>query len=358
MAKNTKDAVKFLIDILPNTFLDNYSIKEVFKDISSDKNIRNGVVAFKEFLYKLYNYIITDNTLKEKPTREVHEFMDNSSLPIDFPFLNILQSILVNIGFYGTLCDNESSILIEDFEVLTIIGNANMNSQGKMPLSKFIEGLKYLKQCGIKFDGIDLNMKKPDMSNTKVIKVSYPDNQLMLIGLKTMAIAQKKLRISGHEDYFLCCNYKVIMADNYDLNLGFQDFINTLDVSLKDFVVSIHNKLLLSGLRVEIEQIKYMRFRITYFNKSKEFCTFSGSLKGYSFIIKANNIANLPELIKGFHPVLQEKISRGFGCYKKTGGDHCIGGCQGYRFPLNESFINFSDDIMIWIENELTYTKK
>ncbi len=357
MQKTTKNMAVYIKNIIPSNIPETYTIKQIFKNISSENSIRKGIIGFRDFLYHFCDYIIADDSLYDKPSREIHEFLDNISLPLDFPFLNELSSILVNIGFYGILDDNSQSLSIADWQLLAFVGNANLRSQKKMVVPKLIEGLRYLKNCGIIIEGIDLNIKKPDIAKVETLKISFPKNPIMLLGLKVMAIAQNQLRTSGHEDFFLCCNYRILKEESTDASIVLKDFINPLTSNMQDFVMKLHQLFIEAGLITKVE-VKYFIFRFIYSYKNKEICTISTSLNGYSLIIKMNNIINFPDIFNELPLLLQQKISKGFGCYRKIGGDHCDGGCQGFRFSLDDSLIAMSEDIVIWLDKELSSLKR
>lgn len=356
MPKLIKDMAVYLKSILPSNIPETYSIKPIIKSISTEENIRKGVLGFRDFLYHLYDCIILSGSLYDKPYKDKHEFEDNTSLPIQFPFINHIESILVNIGFYGKLADDGDSLVVTDWQQLTFLLNANIKSNSKMTESKFIEGLRFLLSCGINFDGIGLDAKKPDMSKTESVKVSYLNNSIMLTGLKVMAIAQNELRTSGHEDFFLRCDYRVLKEEKTDLTSIFRDIVNPLPEALQEFALKLHQRFIDDGLKPNVEA-RYFRTRFTYSFKSKEICTISQSLKGYSLMIKAKNILNFPDAFIKFPEHLQQKISKGFGCYRKRGGERCDGGCQGYRFSFNNSLLELSQDIEIWLGKELSYLK-
>ncbi len=352
MPKQTKDMALFIKGIMPTSILENYSIKPIFKNISNEESIREGVFGFRKFLYRFCDYISNNKTVGEEVTKKTHGFEDNTTLSKDFPLFNNLVSILVNIGFYGELSDVNKSLLLKDFESLCLVGNANLNSKTKMSISKLIEGFRHLKNCGFCFEGINLDEKNPNIEKLEFLKISYPDNPMMLVGMKAMATAQCKLRTFGYQDYFLSCDYKILIDSNDQIDMDFKDFINPLPTDLKDFVMQTDKLFIQSGLTQRVES-KYFRIKIIYSYKSKEIFTFSSSINGICFIIKSNNIINFPSIIESFPGTLQQKILKGFGCYRKTGGDHCEGACQGYRFPLDGSFLPIIDNVRTWIEKEL-----
>lgn len=139
--------------------------------------------------------------------------------------------------------------------------------------------------------------------------------------------------------------------------MDLKDFVNSLSKDLKDFVLKLDRIFIEEGL-VKNTESKYFRIKNVYSYKGKDLFTIASSINGYCLIIKSNNILNFPNIIENFPLVLQQKISKGFGCYRKTGGDHCEGACQGYRFSLDDSFFPIQKDIELWIDKELSSLKK
>ena len=59
------------------------------------------------------------------------------------------------------------------------------------------------------------------------------------------------------------------------------------------------------------------------------------------------------DVIKKFPSSLQKLITRGYGCDRKLRNECCQGGCQGFRFPLDDSIFDISSYIKTWLDNEV-----
>lgn len=89
---------------------------------------------------------------------------------------------MINIGYNSEMAVNGDLLLITDLLLLTdVIGGEGQIRKNKMPFPIIIEGLQFLTLCGFAFDGINF---ESDVLNTGLIKISYPDNPIMLTGLK------------------------------------------------------------------------------------------------------------------------------------------------------------------------------
>ena len=60
MQKSIKDLVVFLQKLLPSEIPETYAISPVIKKISGEANIREGITAYRDFMYRLCNCLITD----------------------------------------------------------------------------------------------------------------------------------------------------------------------------------------------------------------------------------------------------------------------------------------------------------
>lgn len=349
------DMARYIKNIIPSNIPETYTIKPLFKHISGEENIRKGILAFRNLLYFVCDRLIADGSLYDKPAKHTQKNDSHPSLPVSFPFLNNVKSILFNIGYHGKLIENSESILLEDLNLLTVvIGADGGQMKAKISVPKLMEALKFLTSCGVNFDGIDLDARALDLSKVASIKISYPNNPVMLIGLKVMAIAQKDLYTKGNHDIFLRCDYRVLKDEDTEVISILKDFVSPLSDQVQDFALKLHKRFLDAGLTCIVD-VFYLGIRFIYSHKNKEIWTFSAAHEsGYRILIKAQNTHKYPEVIEKFPLPLQEKISRGYGCNKKIFGEPCQKGCHGFSFPLDDSIIDISQDIEVWLDNEVS----
>jgi hypothetical protein len=262
---------------------------------------------------------------------------------------------LFNIGYHGELIENGGAILLDNLNLLTsVIGADGGQMKAKISIPKLIEALKFLTCCGVCFDGIDLDERTLDMSKAAALKISYPDNLVMLTGLKAMAIAQKDLYAKGNHDIFLRCDYRILKAEDTEIISILKDFVAPLPTVVQDFALKLHQRYLDAGLTCIVD-VFYLGIRFIYSYKNKEIWTFSAAHEsGYRILIKAQNTHIYSDVIETFPLPLQEKISRGYGCNKKLFGEPCQKGCHGFSFPLDDSIIDISKDIEVWLDKEVS----
>lgn len=355
MQNTISDMARYIKNIIPPNIPETYTIKAMFKHVSGEENIRNGILAFRDLLYLVCDRLIADGSLYEKPIKNTQSNDSHQNLAGSFPFLNNVKSILFNIGYHGELIEDGGSILLDDLNLITfVVGGDGGQMRAKISIPKLIATLKFLTCCGFYFDGIDLDARTLDISKATSLKISYPDNPVMLTGLRVMAIAQKDLYAKGNHDIFLRCDYRVLKDEETEVISILKDFVSPLPAVIQDFALSLHQRSLDAGLTCIVD-VFYLNIRFIYSRKNKEIWTFSASLEsGYRILIKAQNTHMYPDAIETFPLPLQEKISRGYGCNKKLFGEPCQNGCHGFSFPLDNSIIDISQHIEVWLDKEVS----
>ncbi len=131
MEKTMGDLAKFLKQLLPVNIPERYTINSMFTDISNEEDIRSGVLTFRDFLYRLCDGLITDNTLCNIPKKGKKKFSDETTLTVEFPFMNNIRSILLNISQHGILSETGDSLLINSWDMLSLKRSLNKNSTTK-----------------------------------------------------------------------------------------------------------------------------------------------------------------------------------------------------------------------------------
>jgi len=344
MRKTLGDMAKHLKSIISPESLEAYAIKPIFEDISSEGNIRDGVLAFRVFLYRLCDTLIAEGDSYDNYKKIAHPYENRITISLSYPFLNNIKQLLLNIGFHG--------IMIENAEAITTGNNVFYE---KVSDSKNIECLKFLTECGIRIDGMDLNKKRQKLSEVETLRFSYPDNPAMLTGLKAMAVAEIELGTKDNRDILLRCDYRALKKDDADMTSILKDTIKPLPSNIQDFILRLHQFRLDKELNCDVE-IKDFWIKIKYSHKKKEIWGINTSLNnGFEITAKASNTHKYTDTIERFPLALQEMIAKGYGCGKRRGVSNiCDGGCKGLCIPLDDSVLEISDAIEIWFDKELS----
>ena len=348
MRKTLSDMAKHIKSIILPETDEAYAIDPIFMDTSSEETIREGVAAFRDFLYRLCDVLITEGDLYDNYKKIAHAYENRITISLSYPFLSNVKNLLMNIGLYGVLIENAQSLAF---------GN-NVFSP-KIPVSKSMECLRFLTDCGISIDGVDLYEKKPDLSKIETLTISYPDNTAMLTGLKVMAMAEKEFGTLINKDIFLRCDYRALGNDGIDAVSILKDTIIPLPANIKDFILRLHQRCLDKGFTCEAE-IKDFWIIVKYSYKRKELWGLNTSLNnGFHISVKAKNTDKYSDVIEKFPLILQEMIAKGYGCGRKRDIiGHCDGGCRGIPISLDDSVLDISDDIETWFDQELASLQK
>jgi len=337
----------FLKNLIPADIPNNYALNPKLKNIAGKENIRNGVIAFRDFLYTLLDRIISDGHLYAKQPK-------TPSNIDDYPFLYHLANLLVDIGYYGNLSESGNSLLVSSIKA-------------KIPAACQMDCLRFLTLCNLTFSGVDLGAKNLNISETQMMEVSYPRNPIMLTGLKAMAFAEMELRTTrkfANDKNILRCDYHLLKAENSDIGDILQDFLHSLPEAVQNFVLKLHKRHTDLGMTCALRILDDFHFAYADTRKSRRGLDTQGiyskrlwgvsiSLKhGYCLVVRAKKIEKYADIIKTFSPALQEKIAKGYGCDRKR-GERCQGSCIGIRIPLDENIPAMNNDIETWLEQEV-----
>ena len=349
--KPINEYAKYIKNLIPANIPEIYALKPMFENVASEENIRNGVIAFRDFLYLFCDRLIADGHLYAKPQKTKN--------PDDYPFLNNINHLLIDIGYHSKLAESGGSLLITEIPSFTA-------PKPKIPVSKQIECLRFLALCGFVFIGIDLEAKTLNNSEVQLIEVSYPNNPILLTGLKALSIASKELwvRFYNNADNLLRCDYRVMKAEDTDVLDVLKDFLHPLPEKFQKFALELHQRYIDMGMTCVTLNDNAIHFAYSYIKNSKRALStrdiyqmrvweFYLSMKyGYCIFVRAKKADKYADVIEKFPLCLQEKIAKGYGCDRKLRNERCQGGCQGIRIPLDDSILEIKRDIEIWLDNE------
>jgi hypothetical protein len=349
-------------NMIPANIPEHYTLKPMFANVADEVSIRNGVVAFRDFLYLFCDRLLSDGQFYAKPPTK-------PSSMADYPFLNNVTNILVDIGYHGTLADGGHSLLVTKLPLCVAhIDEDGKKKPPKIPVSSQMECFRFLALCGCVFTGVDLDAKTIVISEAQPLKVSYPGNPLLLTGLKALSIADMELRTGRrywNDHNLLRCDYRLLKAEDTDVTDRLADFLHPLPEEVQQFAQQLHKRYTGIGMTCTLSVLDDVSFSYAHIGKSskalssrdkyqKRVWAFSHSLRyGYSLFVRAKKTDKYADMIKAFPLSLQEKIMAGYGCYRKMGRERCQGDCQGIRIPLDDSILVIGKDIETWLDREV-----
>jgi hypothetical protein len=372
--KPIHEVAEFFKNLIPVDIPEKYQLKPRFKNLTSDlassiasdlksnltseENIRNGVVAFRDFLYLFFDRLISDGFLYAKPPKK-------PSSMTDYPFLNHIACLLVEIGYYGDLSESGGSLVVTGLPSCTaFIDESGKRKDPNISGVNMMECLRFLSLCGFVFNGIDLETKVFDISQPA--EVFYPDNPVMLTGLKVMAIADKELRKrrGWNDNAILGCNYRLLKEEDTDIGDVLKDFLHPLPENVRAFALTLHKRYTDMGMTCSKRTLGDVNFAYADIRKNRKVLSptdiyalsvwqFSISIKnGYCMFVRPKKTDKYADIIENFPDCLREKIAKGYGCDRKR-NERCSGGCQGICIPLDESILEIGNDIQTWLDNEI-----
>jgi len=355
------EVARFQKNLVPADIPKAYALKPMFKNIASEENIRNGVVAFRDFLYLFFDRLISDGHLYAKPPKK-------PSGMADYPFMHNITNLLVDIGYHGRLAEGRDSLSIA--EIPTCAASVDGNGKRKppkIPASNLFECLRFLTLCGFAFNGVDLKAKTFAASQAQPLEVLYPNNPILLTGLKALSIAEMELRTTRrywNDNNLLRCDYRPMKAEDTDMLDVLKDFLHPLPAKIQKFAIKLHQRYVDMGMTCTMSILGDVNFSYAHINNNRKALLprdayalrvweFSYSMKnGYCIFVRAKRTDKHADVIAKFHSTLREKVARGYGCDRKLRDERCQGGCQGIRLPLDGSILDISKDIETWLDIE------
>ena len=360
--KPISDVAIYLKNLIPANIPVTYALKPMFESVASEENIRNGIIAFRDFLYLLCDRLISSGHLFAKPPK-------TPSNMTDYPFLHNMTNILVDTGYHSKLAESSDSLLIAIIPSCNSYTDENGKKRSpKIPASGLIECLRFLTLCGFAFAGIDVEAKTITVSETHPLEVSYPGNPLLLTGLKALSIADMELRKGRrywNDNNLLRCDYRLLKAEDTDILDELKDFLHPLPEKIQEYALQLHQRYVEIGLTCTLSILDDTSFSYAYINESRKTLSsrdkyqqriwaFSYSMRnGFCLFVRAKKTDKYADVIANFPLALQEKIAMGYGCYRKMGREYCQGDCQGIRIPLDDSVLTMSMDIETWLDHEM-----
>jgi len=210
--KPINEIAEYKRNLIPASIPEGYALKPMLGSVANDDWIRKGIVAFRDFLFLFCDHLISDGQFYAKPPKK-------PSSMSDYPFLNNITNMLVEIGYLGKFIENGNSLLITKLPLcIAQVDVSGKKKPPKIPVSAQIECLRFLSLCGFVFSSIDLTAKTLDVSDTQPLKVSYPKNPSLLAGLKALSIADMELREGRrywNDHNLLRCDYFFLLFEKW-----------------------------------------------------------------------------------------------------------------------------------------------
>ena len=356
------EVARYKRTLVPAHIPKEYVLLPMFENIADADSIRSGIVEFRDFLYLFFDRLIEDGHLYAKPPKK-------PSGMADYPFLNYITNILVEIGYYGILADDGSALTVPKLPLCSSsVDESGKKKSAKIPASGLLDSLRFLTLCGFDFADADLGTKTLTISETQPLIISHLDNPILLVGLKALAVAdieRRNGRAYWNDHNLLRCNYRLLKAEETDVADELRDFLRPLPDEVQAFAINLHQRYVSMGLTCTLSILDDTSFSYAVISErskglstrdkyQKRIWAFSNSMRnGYSLFVRSKKTDKYADVIEGFSPVLQAKLAEGYGCYRKFGRERCQMDCQGVRLSLDDPILEMAKDIEMWLDNEM-----
>ena len=107
------EVAKYQKNLIPVNIPEFYSLKPQFMSIADESHIREGIVAFRDFLLLFCDILITDGHLYAKAPKKPTSIAD-------YPFLFNITNLLVDIGYHGKLIAGDNSLMVSQLPLCTV----------------------------------------------------------------------------------------------------------------------------------------------------------------------------------------------------------------------------------------------
>jgi len=119
-------------------------------------------------------------------------------------------------------------------------------------------------------------------------------------------------------------------------NYQFEDFLMSVDDAYKDFVLTVHERLLQEGCKVKIASSKTNLFSVKYTQGRKGVFNFMLRKRGMKASVYAANFAAYPDVLNSLPESMVQQIAKTSACKNMADPPTCWDGCVGYDIHIGD----------------------
>ena len=117
----------------------------------------------------------------------------------------------------------------------------------------------------------------------------------------------------------------------------FEDFLMSVDDRYRDFVITVHEKLLQEGCKLKVGSSKTNLFSVKYTQGRRGIFNFMLRKKGLKASVYAGNFAKYPDVLNRLPAGMVDQIANAAPCKNLTGPKPCSWAkCSGYDIPIGD----------------------
>ena len=201
MKKDLSDVCNYLKGlIIPHT-PGGFKVAEPFRHGLADEELEKGILAFRTFLYNLYDKIAADKSLLDIEKGQIYApEAGEDSIHKCFPIINDIAVVLWTLGIYGKLeTEPRKELAVNGNDLLTPLSSTKPPAINKLSNKRKAEVFNYLADIGFYFEDLNLS-ESMDLSKTGTFYVAYENDSYVILGLKLLALAKHNIK-SGYQKF-------------------------------------------------------------------------------------------------------------------------------------------------------------
>ena len=306
---NHADVCKYLQNVIIKHTPDDFVVVEQFRYGLTDAEIYAGIIAFRTFLYDLY-----DKIAATKSDIIANEF----------------AAILYFMGIHGEL-ESKSKLAIRGSDLLIKNKKDSKPHQvmKKMKGKRVAEIFAFLADMGFCFEDIEYS-KAVNLSEVGIFYVSNKNESNLIVGLKLLAKAQEHTATDYDrlQNGFMRCNFYPLASEtSIDYHSRMVDFADTQPPEIKDWLMDLDKLLMENGCHIDASIWEYAS--VSYMLGKQMVCRIDMMLSGCKIIPNTRRAKSLD----GIATVLSDKFIKAL----EEDGCECGRNCKqgAYKIAFN-----------------------
>ena len=381
MKKDLADVCNYLKGLVISHTPEDFVIAKPFTHGLSNDELKQGILAFRVFLYGLYDKIAADkDKLDVIKGKKYDPETGEDSIQKCFPVINDIAVILATLGIYGKFeAEPKMMLSVNGGDLLASQSSTKPPAMNKISNKRKLEIFNYLSDIGFYFEDLNLS-ENIDFSKIGTFYVTYENDDFVILGLKLLAEAKENIQ-SGYQKFtttFMRGDFYPLANDvpkKHSASAG--DFANSQAPEVRDWIVNLENLLISHKCKISCFSLSNTNGSGSFAyasRKGKTICRINMGIQGSEILIHSNHITDnnniLAELPENMLNIV--KNSPGCGKCKERNPDTFVrcrhGGAvkftyngknykrcvfEGHAFPLN----NTTEFALLkkWIEYEIAF---
>ena len=311
---------KLVIPYTPDDFV----VAAPFRHGLTDKELRKGIEAFREFLIDFYNYLAENKEKIDVKTGYRYDingaWNGTGSINGAFPIFCDMSHILVNFGMNGRLEADGKTLRVYYGDLSNVICERSHKYMAleKKSKERKLELIHILSVLGLRFDGKDFSTGV-SFPKAEDFAITSEKNELFALGLKLISEAAVNTKYQYYlvnmlQGAFLRCDFYPlanIKPKKHIVNI--KEFLNPQPPEIKEWVMDIDHLLTSHGCSLS-NNIAGYDCELTYIKRGMKnlkgmVCRFFMSIRGV-YIMPGMNHFEYPNKIPLDNPNNRELMKK------------------------------------------------